>query len=81
MRVLDLIDDAVIVRDLHTEAIRYWNGGSARLYGWEEREVLHRRVESLLASEYPHPLGEIVAAVGVGGRWEGEVRQLSLIHI
>lgn len=74
-RLLDLVHDAVIVRDLALGTVRYWNHGAEALYGWQAAEALHRDPLQLLRTECTVPLPGITAAVARHGLWEGVLRQ------
>ncbi|OYT23015.1 MAG: hypothetical protein CCU27_11510, partial [Nitrospira sp. UW-LDO-02] len=38
-KLLDLANDAILVRDLERDTIDYWNDGAVRLYGWTSKEA------------------------------------------
>ncbi len=38
--MLDHAHDAIIVRDIHTRRITFWNQGAERLYGWTAAEAI-----------------------------------------
>ena len=48
--LLDLAYDAILVWELKTGAIGFWNQSSANLYGWEKSEVLGRTPQAILPS-------------------------------
>ncbi|MGH9525532.1 MAG: PAS domain S-box protein [Terriglobales bacterium] len=73
--LLDLASDAIFVRDL-TGAVRYWNRGAERLYGWPKAEALGSTARQLLSATYPRPLAEIEAEVLAKGSWEGELEHV-----
>ena len=70
--LLDLADDAIIVRDLDAK-ITFWSQGAADTYKWTKQKALGRVVHELLKTKYPIPLGEIEAEVFNHGSWEGEL--------
>lgn len=71
-QLLDLVADAVVVRDL-AGIVRYWNRGAEVLYGWRKAEATGRRIQELLQSSYPRPLAEIETQIFRDGYWEGEI--------
>jgi PAS domain S-box-containing protein len=71
--LLDLVDDAIMVRDMTGEMITYWNRGAERLYGWAAREAIGSGGHQVLKTAFSEPLDEILAKFIREGRWEGEV--------
>ena len=71
--LLDLAHDAILVWDLHTGAIRFWNRGAEQLYGWSAAEVLGRTPQAVLKTAFPKQLAEINAELVRAGCWEGEL--------
>ncbi|HWS39649.1 MAG TPA: PAS domain S-box protein [Actinoplanes sp.] len=65
-RALDLIPDAVIVRELDG-TIRWWNAGATDLYGWPLAAVQGKVTHQLLGG----------SGVLRDGRWEGQVDHLT----
>ena len=63
---------ACFVRDLQ-DTIVYWNPGAADLYGFSAEEALGRVSHSLLKTEFPAQLNEILAQVYTAGAWDGEL--------
>lgn len=51
-RLLELAHDAIFVRDLH-HAVKYWNQGAARLFGWAIDEALGGDLRVLLPDLVP----------------------------
>lgn len=74
LSMLDSGFDAIVVRDAQGN-ITGWNRGAESLYGWTRAEVLDRKIRSLLQSEFPKPVDEILADMGRVGHWEGELIQ------
>lgn len=75
-RLLDLSNDAIIVRDLD-DKISLWNKGAEKLYGWTSEEVIGKHLDSLLQTEFPKPMEEIVAQLHSEGQFSGEVVQIA----
>ena len=57
-RLLDLSNDAIIVRD-ENDRITYWNKGATKVYGYTRQEVVGKVSHDLLKSEHPEPLSKI----------------------
>ena len=70
--LLDLAQDAIIVRDMDNE-ILFWNCGAEVLYGWGREEALGRNLGDLLKTEYSEPADSLDATILRRGQWEGEV--------
>ena len=51
--LLELTQDAILVRDLRTNAITYWNHGAEQLYGWSRDEARGQPTHSFLRSTFP----------------------------
>ena len=71
--LLDLAYDAILVWELKTGAIRFWNRGAEQLYGWPREDVLGRTPQAILQTIFPEPLADINARLVQDGRWEGEL--------
>jgi len=72
---LDLSNDAIIVRDLN-DNISSWNKGAEKLYGWAAREAIGKHLDSLLQTEFPKPIEEILAQLQSEGEFSGELVQI-----
>ena len=72
-QLLDLAYDAILVWELKTGAITFWNRGAEELYGWQRSEVLGRTPQAILQTQFPRPLAEINAELVRTQRWEGEL--------
>jgi two-component system, cell cycle sensor histidine kinase and response regulator CckA len=71
--LLDRAKDAILVRDLGG-AVRYWNEGAARLYGWSAAEAVGRDVTTLIHDE-PAALERASRRLLEAGDWSGELTQ------
>ena len=74
-RLLDLSNDAIIVRDLDGK-ISSWNKGAEKLYGWASKEAIGKQIDSLLQTEFPKPMEEILAQLQGEGEFSGELVQI-----
>ncbi|TVQ06917.1 MAG: PAS domain S-box protein [Leptolyngbya sp. DLM2.Bin27] len=75
MQMLDLANDSIIIRDLESATITYWNQGAARRYGWSAEEAIGRSATELLKTVLPAPLETIQQVIVRQGHWTGELRQ------
>ncbi len=73
-RLLDLSNDAIIVRD-SGHRITFWNKGAEKFYGWKHAEVRGKDLHALLQTEFPTPREEIEAELHREGHFTGEVVQ------
>ena len=71
-RLLDLSNEAILVRDRHDQ-ITYWNHGAEELYGYSAREALGKVTHELLRTEHPEKLAQIYKILDREGRWSGEI--------
>ncbi len=71
--LLDVAQDAIIVRDLH-EKILYWNKGAERIYGWTGVEALGKSSADLLHKD-AELASEAFESVMKTGVWFGELQQ------
>lgn len=70
--LLDLVHDAIIVRDANS-VILFWNRGAEEIYGWSAAEAQGRVTHELLNTEFPEPFEEVHKTLFDTGRWEGEI--------
>ncbi len=75
-RLLDLSNDAIIVRDLE-DKISSWNKGAENLYGWTCEEVIGKHLDTLLQTEFPKPMTEILEQLHSEGQFSGELVQVA----
>jgi PAS domain S-box-containing protein len=71
-RLLDLSNDAIIVRDV-SDRITYWNKGATKIYGYTREEAVGKVTHDLLKTEHSEPLSKIYEKLARDNRWEGEV--------
>src|SRR5438270_3543028 len=71
-RLLDLTNDAIIVRDANDRII-YWNRGATKIYGYMPQEALGKVIHNLLKTEHPEPLPKIYEKLLRANYWEGEL--------
>ncbi len=72
-KLLDLANDAILVRDLVGDTITYWNDGAVRLYGWRAEEALGAYIHNFLSTTFPFPLEDIKREFLEKGFWRGEL--------
>ena len=70
--LLDLAHDAILVRE-PGGAIRFWNRGAERLYGWPREQAVGQMVHDLLHTRFPKDLEAVLQALARTGYWEGEL--------
>jgi PAS domain S-box-containing protein len=70
VQTLDLA--AIMIRSMDG-TIQFWSKGCERLYGWTREEVVGRKAEEVLDTQYPIPRQEIEATKD--GSWSGEFLQ------
>ncbi|MBI3964258.1 MAG: PAS domain S-box protein, partial [Chloroflexi bacterium] len=75
--LLELVHDAVIVREPTTSAIVFWNRAAERLYGWARAEAQRQITHSLLRTEFPVSLEAVDAVLARDGVWEGELKHVT----
>lgn len=71
-RLLDLSNDAILVRD-SGDRITYWNKGASEIYGYSKEEAIGRISHELLETIFPTPLDRILDELKLEGRWSGEL--------
>ncbi len=73
--LVELVPEAILVHEIGTGALRFWNRGAEQMYGWQRCEALGRVSHELLETEFPRPLEAIEAELASRGGWEGELVQ------
>lgn len=74
--MLDHAYEAIIVRDIHTRRITYWNRGAERLYGWTAAEALNREITEVIFADPAAPdttSGQLIRT----GEMHGEFRPVT----
>lgn len=69
--LLELIADAIIVRDL-TGRIIYWNGSAGQIFKWTKEEALGQDIGRLLTVRFEQPLRQVYQELFAADRWSGE---------
>ena len=72
-RLLDLTDDAILVRDA-SDRITFWNKGASEMYGFSREEAIGRVSHELFCTEFPEPLESINEKLLREGQWAGDLR-------
>jgi len=72
-QLIELAAAAVLVRELGTGVILFWNRGAEEVYGWTRAEALGRVSHELLKTEFAQPLAQVESALQQHGRWAGEL--------
>lgn len=70
--LLDLSDDTIFVRGAHG-AITYWNGGAARVYGWDAAEMAEKDAYARLGTRFSQPREAVETELERTGRWSGMI--------
>ena len=71
-QLLDLAQDAIIVRDL-SSVIIFWNTGAERTYGWNRAEAVGKVTHVLLDAVFPAGYEQAQQQLFNEGSWEGEL--------
>jgi PAS domain S-box-containing protein len=69
--MLNRAHEAIIVRDIHTRRISFWNQGAERLYGWTAAEAKGRDMGELIFAEASR-LEAVTGQLLKTGEWRGE---------
>jgi two-component system CheB/CheR fusion protein len=70
--ILDIVHDAVIVRDM-TGRIQFWSRGAETLYQWTSAEAMGKLSHDLLNTKFPIPLQDVESKALEHNLWEGEL--------
>ncbi len=68
---LHYTDDAIFVFDIN-DRIQFWNSGSRRLFGWEEKEILGLTVTESVFSNTPN-IVPLLKSLRQAEHWSGEL--------
>jgi PAS domain S-box-containing protein len=74
--MLDRAHEAIIVRDLHTRRITFWNQGAERLYGWTAAEAEGIEIGDLIFADPDAPMA-LTEQLLQTGEWHGEHQHVS----
>ena len=74
-RLLDLTNDAILVRDA-SDRITFWNKGATDIYGFSREEAIGRVSHDLFRTEFPEPVESIKEKLLREGWWAGELRHI-----
>jgi PAS domain S-box-containing protein len=72
-RLLDLTNDAILVRDA-LDRITFWNKGATDMYGFSRDEAIGRVSHDLFCTEFPEPMESIKEKLLREGQWAGELK-------
>jgi len=76
--LLDLAHDAIIVHELASARIRYWNRGAEALFGWSATAAQGRVADALLTTQFfAQPRDAIIAELLSTGQWDGELVRIA----
>jgi len=73
--LLELASEAIIVRDLKDGAIRFWNAGAEKVYGWKREEVIGKDIHELLCTVFPISRHDTEETIRANRHWEGNLLQ------
>jgi two-component system, NtrC family, sensor kinase len=73
--LLELASEAIIVRDLKDGAIRFWNTGAEKVYGWSREEVIGKEIHELLCTVFPVSRLDTEETLHARHHWEGNLLQ------
>jgi PAS domain S-box-containing protein len=71
-QLLDMAHDAILSLDWNG-AIRFWNRGAEKMYGWTRAEAIGKDAHELLKTGFPESREAIERHLAAKGRWEGEL--------
>src|SRR5581483_954895 len=72
--MLDRAHEAIIVRDIRSHIITFWNQGAERLYGWTAAEAIGRHAAMVFAD--PSRIDGITEKLVATGEWRGELEHV-----
>jgi sigma-B regulation protein RsbU (phosphoserine phosphatase) len=72
-RILDAVDQAIIVTDPAGTILR-WSRGASQLYGWSEEEVVGRSILEVTPAEHAaDAAADVMETLRAGATWSGEM--------
>lgn len=74
--MLDRAHEAIIVREIETRRISFWNKGAERLYGWTAAEAIGRDIGELIFTD-PGLVSIINAKLLEADEWRGESQHVT----
>ena len=74
--IINEAHDAIIIRDLASDHITFWNTGAERLYGWTAEEAIGKSMGKLIFAD-PNQLESFTRVLLATGESRGEVKQLN----
>jgi PAS domain S-box-containing protein len=74
-RLLDIANEAIIVREPTRSNVTYWNLAAQEMYGYSAAEAYGQITHDLLRTEFPHQREVVGEALWRTGRWDGQLRQ------
>jgi diguanylate cyclase (GGDEF)-like protein/PAS domain S-box-containing protein len=75
-RLMDLVHEAIIVREPAGSRISYWNREAEEIYGHSAAEAVGEVAHLLLSTEFPASREAVDRELLARGRWEGELWHL-----
>jgi PAS domain S-box-containing protein len=73
-RLLDLANEAIIVREPTRSTVTYWNRAAQEMYGYSAAEAYGQTTHDLLRMEFSHKREVVTDALWRTGRWDGQLR-------
>jgi PAS domain S-box-containing protein len=74
--IINRAHDAIIVCDLETRRVTFWNAGAQRLYGWTTEEAVGRSMDELIFADPSH-VEALSKTLSSAGEFRGELRQIA----
>ena len=79
-QLLRNVNDPIIAADTDF-VITYWNRAATRLYGWEEKEVIGKKIDAIVQISLPNTSrAELRQEVSRAGKWHGEALHYDRNH-
>jgi len=74
--IINSAHDAIIIRDLASERVTFWNSGAERLYGWTSAEAMGKSLGELIFAD-PTQLESFTRLLLAAGEFRGEMKQVA----